>query len=580
MKKCLGLIVLLSFSVVVEARPTKQRPNIVFILADDFGICDATAYAARFTGASPAQMYYETPHLDRLISEGTAFSQAYACQLCSPTRASLMTGRNAARLGVTTATPGSVKSYYNQGRTPPGHYLPQDAIYWGDNIKEEQALLNGSTLLALPAGQPGDRGRDEITLAEALKDYHSAFIGKWHLGGHGSEGWQPKNQGFEELSYFDAGGSVYFDWRQEWNRRKKIFPAMAQDQLWMGKMGHDFGKTYLTDELTEHAVQFLEQRATGEQKQLFFLYFCHFSVHTPIQARPEDIAYFKDKPTRGWNGHDDPVYAGMVRALDDSVGCLMETLKQTGLEDDTLVVLMSDNGGVMYVNGGPTDNQPFKGGKAMMFEGGIRVPLVFRWKGRITAGQWCDVPVHCTDLFPTLLDLAGYDVTPYVQLGGIDGRSFKGLLHDPLNCGRSYTRDTFYWHYPFNVGVTHPDDGVPLAPHSAIRQGDYKLIYDWSGRLLLHNIVTDPFEKEDLSAKMPDKTKDLFVKLNDWLDTQVDVKYHPALNPEYRVEKEARSRTFVDLRAKYLGPDRSIRGPEGDPRLQPSADEVVSQESF
>ena len=284
-------VVCLNLAGTAPGQPT--RPNIVFILADDFGMCDATAYAARFTGTAPAQMYYETPHLDRLISEGTAFTQAYACQLCSPTRASLLTGRNAARMGVTTATPGSVKSYYNQSQTPPAGYLPQDAIYWGDNIQVEQALVNGSTLLALPAGQPGDRGRDEITLAEALKDYHSAFLGKWHLGGHGAKGWQPQDQGFEALSFYDAGGSAYFNWRKPWNRRQKIHPAMPQDELLMGRTGQDFGKTYLTDELTEHAVQFLKKKANQEQQRPFFLYFCHFSVHTPIQAKPDDIAYFK-----------------------------------------------------------------------------------------------------------------------------------------------------------------------------------------------------------------------------------------------------------------------------------------------
>jgi len=565
-KKFLMAAVLITLSLAAQAA---DRPvNVIFILADDLGICDVTAYAHRFTGTATQDMYYETPQLDRLVSEGMAFSQAYACQLCSPTRASLLTGKNAARVGVTTATPGSVRSYYNQGINPPAGYLPQDAIYWGDNIKVEQALVNGSTLLALPAGQPGDRARDEITLAEALKDHHSAFIGKWHLGGHGAEGWQPKDQGFEELSYFDAGGSIYFNWRKQWNQRRKSHEGMPQEQSWMGKTGQDFGKTYLTDELTEHAVQFLKQRASQKLEKPFFLYFCHFSVHTPIQARKEDVAYFKNKPTRGWNGHDNPTYAAMVRALDDSVGRLLDTLEQTGLDDNTLVVFMSDNGGVMYVQEGPTDNAPFKGGKAMLFEGGIRVPLVFRWKGRIQASQWCDIPVHASDLFPTLLDLAGYDLTAYIELGGIDGRSFKGLLRDPENRQRSYTRDTFFWHYPFNVIVKHPDDGVALAPHSAIRQGDYKLIHDWSGRLLLHNIVEDPFEKRDLAGTMPDKTRALFVRLHDWLDAEVDGKYHPALNPNYRPDKEARSRPFIDLRAKYLGPERAIRSPQSDPRLK------------
>ncbi|MHC4372043.1 MAG: sulfatase-like hydrolase/transferase, partial [Planctomycetota bacterium] len=178
-KKFMMAVVLMTMPLAAQA--AKRPVNVIFILADDLGICDVAAYARRFTGTPIQEMYYETPHLDRLVSEGMAFSQAYACQLCSPTRASLLTGKNAARVGVTTATPGSVRSYYNQGISPPAGYLPQDAIFWGDKIRAEQALVNGSTLLALPAGQPGDRARDEITLAEALKDYHSAFIGKWHL---------------------------------------------------------------------------------------------------------------------------------------------------------------------------------------------------------------------------------------------------------------------------------------------------------------------------------------------------------------------------------------------------------------
>jgi arylsulfatase A-like enzyme len=550
-----------------RAAEVPQRPNIVFILADDLGYTDVNAFAAKVTGASPDEMYYDTPNLDRLTAEGTAFSQAYVCQLCSPTRASILTGKNAAVLGVTTATPGNVESFYNQGAPPPRGYLPQDAIYWGDNIPVAQALVNGSTLLALPSGQPGDRARDEITLAEALDGYESAFIGKWHLGGHGSEGWQPRDQGFEELSYFDAGGSVYFNWRDEWNRRTKIFPAMPQEQLWMGMTGQDFGQEYLTDELTEHAVSFLKEKADGKQEKPFFLYFCEFSVHTPIQARKADVEYYAAKESRGWNGHKDPVYAGMVRALDDSVGRILDTLEQTGLDDNTLVVFMSDNGGVTYVDDGPTVNAPFKGGKAMMFEGGIRVPLVYRWKGMIPAGQWSDVPVHVTDVFPTLLDLCGYDTAPYVDLAGIDGRSYTSLLRDPENRSGAFSHDTFYWHYPLNVMVKHPHDGLPLTPHSAIRKGDYKLIYDWSGQTLLYDIANDPFEKKDLAGSMPELTRDLFVELNDWLDANVDVKYHPALNPKYRPEDEARSRPFADLRAQYLGPDRAIRSPLSDPRL-------------
>lgn len=554
----------------VAAMPTPwagARPNVVFILADDLGIVDIAAYAAHFTGASTQEIYYQTPHLDRLVTDGLAFSQAYACQLCSPTRAALLTGKNAARLGFTTATPGSVRSYYNQGQSPPVGYLSQDAIYWGDDIRIEQVFWNGSTLLALPAGQPGDQGRDEITLAEALTDHQSAFIGKWHVGGHGSQGWQPTAQGFQEISYFDAGGSPFFNWSRHWNNRTKPHPAMPQPELLMGRTGADYGHDYLTDELTEHAVRFIEARSQ-QPKDPFFLYLCHFAVHSPWQAKASDVADFNDRSTRGWNGQDHAVYAGMVRALDDSVGRIRETLHRTGQADNTVLVFMSDNGGVNWRPDGPTTNAPFKGGKAMLFEGGIRVPLVVCWPGRITPGRWCAVPVHASDLFPTLLDLTGYDVTPYLRDARIDGRSLKPLLQDPGNASGTYSRKAFFWHYPFNVIPPHPDDGLALTPHSAIRKGDYKLIHDWSGRLWLHDLRTDPYERDNLAEKQPQRAQALFRELHDWLDANVELKYHPALNPDYDPSGAAQTHPFVDLRRKILGKDRAIRQAESDVRLR------------
>lgn len=559
------LIGMLMATAVAAAVP--KRPNIVFILADDLGIMDVAAYAGHFTKTPTSKIYYQTPHLDHLVSDGLAFSQAYACQLCTPTRAALLTGKNAARLGFTTATPGSVRSYYNQGQSPPPGYLSQDAIYWGDNIKIEQALWNGSSLQGLPAGQPGDQGRDEITFAEAMTDHHAAFVGKWHVGGHGAQGWQPGDQGFEEISYFDAGGSPFFNWKRAWDNQRKHHPAMPQEELLMGKSGADYGKDYLTDELTEHAVDYIRRRAQQPGKP-FCLYLCHFAVHSPWQAKAKDVADFNDLPTRGWNGQHHAVYAGMVRALDDSIGRIRETLKQTGLEKNTLIVFMSDNGGVSWRPDGPTTNAPFKGGKAMLFEGGVRVPLIFCWPGKIGGGRWCDVPVNAPDLFPTLLDIAGYDVTPYTRDGKIDGRSLKPLFDDPQNSQKAYPRDTYYWHYPFNVIPKHPDDGLPLTPHSAIRKGDYKLIHDWAGRLWLHNMKTDPYEKDNLAEKEPQRTQNLFKQLHDWLDANVAVKYHPALNPDYDPSKEAHKHPFIDLREKMLGKDRAIRTAASDVRLR------------
>ncbi|MBI5690542.1 MAG: sulfatase [Verrucomicrobia bacterium] len=545
-----------------------EKPNVIFILADDLGIVDVNAYAARFTGAAPAQMFYETPRLDRLVREGTAFSQAYACQLCSPTRSSLLTGKNAARLGFTTAVGGNVRTFYNQGWRPPPGYLAQDAVEWIDKITIPQALLNGTTIDALPSGQPADEGRNETTIAEAMPGHHSAFIGKWHLGGHGSKGWQPRDQGFEELSYFDEGGSPYFKWRDAWNARKLAHPKMPQAERLQGRTGPNRGQDYLTDELTAHAVEFLRGRAAAPAAtRPFFLYLCHFAVHTPFQAPAEEVARFEKKPTRGWNGHDNATYAAMLKRLDDSIGRILDTLADTGLERNTLVVFMSDNGGVMYTSPLATNNAPFRGGKALHFEGGIRVPLVFRWPGRLPAGRWCEVPVDCNDLFPTLLELGGYDPRPHYASGGIDGRSLVPLFADLGNARKGYPRDTFYWHYPLNVIVKDPDDGQPSAPHSTIRVGDWKLIFDWSGVLKLFNVAADPFEQRELSAAEPERTQRLFRQLNDWLDANVATKYLPALNPNYDPAKEVRARPFVDLRRKYLGETRAIRAASTDPRF-------------
>lgn len=561
----------------VVAANTKpdSKPNVIVILADDLGIVDVNAYAEKFTGAKSDQMYYETPNLDRLAREGLAFSQAYACHLCSPARASFLTGKYAARTGLTTAVGGTVQTFYNQAIAPPAGYVAQDALVWQDKIPIQQALVNGTTRDALATGHPLDDGQDETTLAEAMPDHDAAFIGKWHVGGHGSAGWQPADSGFEEISYLDEGSSPYFHWRELWDSPRLLFSTTPQPRLLRGKSGGNLGHEYLTDELTEHAVQFLRRKADAKAADArpFLLHFCHFAVHTPFQGRTDDVQHFEQKPTRGWNGHDNAVYAAMLKRLDVSVGRILDTLAETGLDDNTMIIFVSDNGGVMYSDPVATNNAPFKGGKALHFEGGIRVPMVVRWKGHVAGDAWTNVPVHCSDIFPTVLEMTGYDVTPHTQTGGIDGRSIASLLDDPNNANKGYDRDTFFWHYPLNVIVSNPEDGLPAAPSSAIREGDWKLIFDWSGVMRLYNIADDPFERQEMSAAKPDKALDLFVKLNDWIDANVDVKYTPAINPDYVATEESRDRPFVDLRRKHLGRDRAIRTVENDARFQmiPSA---------
>ncbi|MEY3898807.1 MAG: hypothetical protein RLZZ214_4329 [Verrucomicrobiota bacterium] len=556
---------------IVTAQAAKP-PNILFVLADDLGYTDVNAFAEKATGDGKDKMFYETPNIDRLAAGGIAFSQAYAYQLCSPTRASLLTGKNAPCLGVTTATPQTARSFYSLGQAPPAGYLPLDARYWGDAIKTPQALLNGSTLLALPSGRKTDEGRDELTFAEALTGYRSAFIGKWHVGGHGAEGYQPRDQGFEQIAYFDAGGSPFFKWQALWDRKTKNDPEMPQKELLWGKSGEATGEDYLTDNLTTQADRFIRSHHQTQPDQPFLLYFCQLAVHSPIQAKPQDIDYFEKKPTKGWNGHTDATYAAMVRSLDQSVGRLMATLDELKLTDNTLVVFMSDNGGGSYHtkkgDSPTTSNAPVKGGKAMLFEGGIRVPLIFHWPAAIPPGNWSDVPVAASDLFPTLVQAGGIDPETLRAKHKIDGRSLVSLFKDPANKDNGYVRDTFIWHYPFNVAPLHPDDGFPLTPHSAIRKGDFKLIFDWNGRLWLHDIKNDPHENQNLAESMPEKTRELFKELNDWLDANVATKYMPALNPDYDPLTDRRARPFVDLRRSFLGPDRAIRPAAGDPRLE------------
>lgn len=530
----------------------KAPPNFIFILADDLGYMDIGAYAERLTGTPVGEQYYETPNLDRLVAEGLPFSQAYANQLCAPTRAALLTGKYAGRLGFTTAVPGGTPTYYNKGETPPQGYHPLDVIVHQDRIPTPQALINGRTQTALYSGDRFDQGRNETTLAEALSGYHSAFLGKWHLGGQGASGYQPHNQGFQTIAYFDAGGSPYFNWRDAWNRRELIHPKMDQDSLRMGMAGAPTGKEYLTDDLTNQALHFLDQRANTPE-QPFLLYFCHFALHGPIQAKQADIDYFEHKTTKGWNGHKNATYAAMLKSLDESVGALMQKLKDTGMDENTYLVFMSDNGGVDWLISGkdnppPTSNAPLKGGKATLFEGGVRVPLVFWHKNQIKGGQWSDIPVNCTDLFPTLLDLAGRGSESQEE---IDGQSLVPLFEDLTNTKGLYTKDTIYWHYPFNVIVNNPDDGFPLTPHSAIRAGDYKLIYDWHGRLKLYNIPKDQSETHNLASEEPKKTKALFAALMRWMEQNVEEKYLPIPNPNYDPAMEVRDEPFVNLYKAY-----------------------------
>lgn len=509
-------------------RAAETPPNIVFILADDLGITDIGAYARHFTEARPDELFFETPHLDRLVSDGIAFSQSYANQLCSPTRAAIQTGRIASRMGVTTAT-ANTRTYFNQGMKVPEGYSPHDVLEHKDPIPGPRPWKNAQTNSALDPSIP--------TWPKVLASHDCAFLGKWHLGGHGVPDRQPAAHGFEELAFFDAGGSEYFNWTAEWNRTKPYFPTMP-GKFRIGQAGQPTGEPYLTDDLSARAVRYLEGRANTTKP--FVLYYCPFAVHTPFQAPGDEVKRFAAKPQRGHLGRTNATYAAMLKRLDDSVGAIRATLEKTGLARNTVLIFTSDNGGVEYTDPPATDNQPFKGGKACLYEGGVRVPTIVWQPGRFEGGKWCDAVTDCTDFLPTVAELTG---NPPPK--DIDGQSMLARLKNPAAPG---PERTLIWHYPFNVIVKHPDLGTPLSPHSAIRVGDYKLIWNWHGRLELYNIPKDPSETHNLSNEKPELTAKLHTQLKHWLKENVAPRYWPQRDESVSPEQADGPFPFRDLR--------------------------------
>lgn len=510
------------------ARGAERVPNIVFILADDLGITDIGAYVRHFNKVPPDDLFYETPHLDKLVADGIAFSQSYANQLCSPTRAAVLTGRIASRMGVTTATP-NTKTHFNQGQTVPDGHTPHDVLKHEDPIKGKRPWLNATSNTALDPSVP--------TWPGVLKSHDCAFLGKWHLGGHGVPELQPAAHGFEELAFFDAGGSPYFKWQAQWNRSKPFFPAMP-GRFRIGKAGTSGDHKYLTDDLSARAVAYLQSRATNHKP--FILYYCPFAVHTPFQAPEKSVNHFAAKKQLGHLGRDNATYAAMLKHLDDSVGEIRATLEKTGLAKNTILIFTSDNGGVTYTDPPATTNPPFRGGKACLYEGGVRVPTIVWQPGRFEGGKWCDAVTDCTDFLPTAAELTGNAIPD-----GIDGHSMLPLLTNPASPG---PERTLIWHYPFNVSVKHPDNGQPLSPHSAIRVGDHKLIWDWHGKLELYGIPEDPTESNDLSQKMPELTTKLHTQLKQWLKGNVAPRYWPQRDESVSPKDAGGPFPFRDLR--------------------------------
>jgi len=452
-------------------------PNIVFILIDDLGWRDVG-----FMGSE----YYETPNIDRLAGRGMVFTNAYANgPNCAPSRASLMSGQYTPRHGIYTVAPS------NRGAANERRF----------QVQETETRLS----------------HDVVTIAEALqaRGYATASMGKWHLG---AEGHLPTDQGFDVNVGGNQWGSPqgYF-WPYERERNNGTVARIPGLQE-----GGEEGE-YLTDRLTDEALRWMEQNADGP----FFLYLTHYAVHTPIQAKPRLARKYRDKA--GSNGQENPRYAAMVESVDDSVGRVVRKLDELGVADNTLLVFFSDNGGLGTI----TSMAPLRGSKGMLYEGGIREPLIVRWPGHTTPGSVSDVPVIGTDFYPTLLQ-AGGAPTPDQPL---DGLSLVPLI-DNAAAGADRAPQVFadralYWHFPAYLEAGQMIGPWRTTPVAAIRQGDFKLIeFFEDDRLELYNLAVDIGEEQDLAALMPDKTNQLHELMKVWRESVGA--YVPAeLNPEY-----------------------------------------------
>ncbi|MEY2982732.1 MAG: Arylsulfatase [Planctomycetota bacterium] len=432
-----------------------ERPHILLILADDLGYADLGCQGSR---------YYASPALDELAAQGARLTHAYSNgPNCAPTRAALQSGCYAPRTGIYTVGTGA------RGRA------------------EHRKLV--------PVENRTDLDDRLPTLAEGLRaaGYRTAHFGKWHLGEPGTGG--PEEHGFDiNVAGYRAGSP------------RSYFSPYRNPALEDGPAGE-----YLTDRLTDEVIDFLHGHVSEDERRPLYLQLCHYAVHTPIQAKPEDEAYFADREPVG--GQRNAAYAGMVLSLDRSVGRIMGALDELGLADQTLVVFASDNGGVGGYGDlggkGITDNAPLRGGKGQLYEGGVRVPMLIRWPGVTEAGSILPTPVLTMDLFPTFLRTAGVAEDDLPRHDGIDLRSLFGPGSPPV-------RD-LHVHFPGYLEASAQRGTWRTTPGASIRRGDLKLI-QWfeDDRVELYDLASDPGETRDLSGEQPERVRELLDAMAAW----------------------------------------------------------------
>ncbi len=495
MKKELLVFCFLIISFSVFAQNHERKPNILIIFADDLGWADLSCYGSTF---------YETPNLDQLALGGAKFMHGYAnSPVCSPTRASLMTGKYPTKTSITDWIPGR----HAKGKAKP-----------------YEKMLGASTANELPL--------QENSIAQQVQKngYKTFFAGKWHLGE--TEAFWPEHQGFD----INMGG---------WSKGSPtgkindttggFFTPYQNPKLADGPAGE-----YITDRLADECIRYIEK--SGEEP--FMMIYSLYAVHNPMQApttlvkkyenkrkgllQPGQTPFIQNEPwmkfEKGWRNRtiqEMPVYAAMVENMDTNIGRIIATLKEKGLYENTLIIFTSDNGGLSTAEGSPTVNGPLRAGKGWLYEGGIRVPFIMHWHGKIEGKTISDVPVTVADIFPTVAKAIDGNYQPDPA---IDGKNIFELMKKPA----ANNRRNLFWHYPH-----YSNQGG--RPGAAIRAGQWKLIYNYEDESVeLYDVLKDVGERTDLSFINKKKTKQLQRKLMQWLK-ETGAK-EPSANAAYRVE--------------------------------------------
>lgn len=465
-----------------KEQPQTPKPNILFILADDLGYSDLSCMGSN---------YYETPNIDGIANAGMVFTNGYAgCQVCSPSRATLMTGQFTARHGITD---------------------------WIGAPEGEAWRKKNRHTKVLPAYYKHHMDTSAVTLPMALKEggYTTFFAGKWHIG---DKGFYPEDFGFDiNMGGYHSGspnGGYFSPWKNP-------------------KLDNQTPGENLSMRLAKETIKFIE---TSKDKP-FLAYLSFYAVHGPIETTKEKWEKYRNKaeiqgiaetgfeegdllPMRKYQ--DNPVYAGLIETMDDAVGLVLKALKENGLDENTIVIFTSDNGGVVSGDNYSTNCAPLKAGKGYQWEGGIRVPFIINVPWLKNDGKKNDTPVAGSDFYPTLLDLAGLPLRPQNH---VDGKSILPLLK-----GEPLAERPLYWHYPHygNQG------GRPI---SIIRKGDWKLIHFWEdNRNELYNLTNDIHEDNNLAGTEEQLTNEMYTQLTAWLK-EVNAQY-PEQDPMYDAKKE------------------------------------------